>query len=228
MTKQCILLILITFFCFQTYAQEQDFGFRGELGLLYRINKKSDLSFAYRMDLKENLGEFRRSNFSLAYGRKINKWLNGQIYYRFITNNEQDKHRFRAALSTQKKIAKKTKLQFRTLLQHDVEYFDSEYLSSYKPELVWRNRLMLKRGINKRWSCNVYTEPFISKSYKGFRPYRLRTGASVSYTKKRWKYSAEYFYQKEFYFENDALHIVGLGVQYDITRVIRPKKGKKK
>ena len=63
---------------------------------------------ATAMDLKENMGQFRRSNFSFAYERKLNKWLDMQLYYRYIANYEQDKNRFRIALSTDKKIYKKT------------------------------------------------------------------------------------------------------------------------
>ncbi len=226
--KHISILVLSVLLSVQVNAQEQDLGFRGETGLRYRINKKSNIDFSYRVDLKENLGQFRRANFSFAYERKVNKWIDLQLYYRYITSYKQDKNRFRIALSTDKKIYKKTKLQFRTLLQHDVEYFDGDYLREYKPRLVWRNRLLLSRRLNKRWSSTIYTEPFISKNYKGFHPYRLRTGASLSYAKKRWKYSAEYFYQNEFYFEQSSLHVIGLGVRYDITRVIRPKKKKNK
>lgn len=227
MTKKLLLTYLLACLSILSNAQEQDFGLRSELGLRYRINKKSNFDFSYRLDLKENLSQFRRSNFSFAYSRDLTKWLSAEVYYRFITNNDQDKHRFRASLSTDKKIYRKTKLKFRTLLQHDIEYFDSEYLQSYKPDWVWRNKISLERKLNKRWEATIYTEPFISQSYQGFNPYRLRSGAVVSYEKKRWKLSAEYFYQNEFYFETSGLHIMGVGVQYDITRVIRPKKKSK-
>lgn len=228
MIKHLLLLFLFTFSSMLLRAQEQDFGLRSELGLRYRINKKSNLDFSYRLDLKDNLSQFRRSNFSFAYNRDINKWLSAEVYYRFITNNDQDEHRFRASLSTDKKIIRKTKVKFRTLLQHDIEYFDKEYIQTYKPEWVWRNKLSLERKLNKRWKANIYTEPFISQSNEGFNPYRLRSGAVISYSKKRWKLSAEYFYQNEFYFEQSSLHIIGIGAQYDITRIIRPKKKSKR
>lgn len=228
MTKKIICVILLAVISLSTRAQEQDFGLRSEIGLRYRFNKKSNIEFSYRLDLKENLGQFRRSNFSFAYNRNINKWLSAEIYYRFITNYNQDEQRFRASLSVDKKIARKTKIKFRTLVQHDIDYFDTEYLQRYKPEWVWRNKLSIERKFNKRWEATIYTEPFISQSYKGFNPYRLRSGAVISYEKKRWKLSAEYFYQNEFYFETSALHIVGVGARYDITRIIRPKKKSKK
>lgn len=216
-----IFLLSLGSFC---QAQEQDLGMRSQLGVRYRIDKKSNVDFSYRLDLKDNWSQFRRSNFSFSYDRKLNKWLDGEIYYRFITNYTQDEHRFRIALSTDKKIYKKTKIGFRTLLQHDMDYLDGDYLRRYKPEWVWRNKLSLDRSINKRWDINIYTEPFISQSYKGFIPYRLRTGAAVSYSKNKWKLSAEYFYQNEFYFENSGLHIIGIEARYDVTRLIRPKK----
>ena len=210
MAKKLFFIFFIVASGFSAVAQEQDLGFRGELGLRYRINKKSNVDFNYRLDLKENMGQFRRSNFSFSYERKLNKWLDAELYYRYITSYSRDKHRFRMALSTSKKIAKKTRLQFRTLLQHDIAYFSGDYLREYKPKYVWRNKLQLSRKINKRWSANLYTEPFISQSYKGFNPYRIRTGASLSYSKKRWKYTAEYFFQNEFYFERSTLHIICL------------------
>ena len=228
MDKRISLLLLLVLLTFQASSQEQDLGLRGELGVRYRINKKSNLDFSYRLDLKENISQFRRANFNLVYARKVNKWLDAEVYYRYITNNEKDKHRFRASLSTAKKVFKKTKLQFRTLLQHDISYFDGDYLSTYKPRWVWRNRLLLDRKLSKKWSANLYAEPFISQNYKGFHPYRLRTGVSLSYSKKRWKYSAEYFHQREFYFEQSGLNIIGLSARYDITRLVRPKKKSKK
>lgn len=228
MFKKVLAILSLSILTLNLCAQEQDLGLRSELGLRYRLNKKSSLDFSYRLDLKENISQFRRSNFSFAYNRKINKWLDAELYYRFITNNTQDKHRFRVALSTDKKIYKRTKLEFRTLLQHDLNYLDGDYLRSYKPRWVWRNRLRIDYKINKRWSADVYTEPFISQNYKGFNPYRIRTGASLAYTKKRWKLSAEYFYQSEFYFEQSGLNVIGVGARYDITRLIRPKKKKGK
>jgi hypothetical protein len=222
------LLILCCFFALSATGQEQDLGFRGEVGLRYRINKKSNFDVSYRLDLKENISQFRRGNFSFAYDRKLAKRLNVELYYRFITNNERDKHRFRIALSADKKIFKKMKIEFRTLLQHDMNYLSGDYIQEYKPRFVWRNRIKLDRKINKRWSANLYTEPFISQNYKGTYLYRIRTGTTLSYSKKRWKYSAEYFYQSEFHFEQSGLHIIGLGARYDVTRVIRPKKKKSK
>lgn len=228
MIKHIIFILLFGLINVATYAQENDIGLRSEIGIRYRINKKSNIDFGYRLDLKDNMSQFRRANFNLVYERKINNWIDAELYYRFITNNEKDKHRFRVALSTDKKIFKKTKLQFRTLLQHDLSYFDTDYFSKYKPEWIWRNRLLLDRKISKRWSANIYIEPFISQSYKGFNAYRVRTGASLSYSKKRWKFTGEYFFQNEFYFEQSSLNVLGVSARYDITRLIRPKKKSKK
>ncbi len=227
MDKKTIILLFTLLSCLAGSAQEQDLGLRQELGIRYRVNKKSSIDFSYRLDLKENISQFRRANFNLVYERKINRWLDAEVYYRFITNYEQDKHRFRVSLSSSKKIYRRTRLQFRTLLQHDINYFNGDYLRSYKPNWIWRNRLLLDRKLSKRWNLNLYTEPFISQSYKGFNLYRLRTGATLSYSKKRWKLSAEYFYQSEFYFEQSGLNIIGLSGRYDITRIIRPKKKRK-
>jgi hypothetical protein len=207
-------------------AQESDLGFRGQMGLQYRFNKKSNISFSYRLDLKENISQFRRSNFNLVYERSLNKWLEAELYYRFITNYKQDEHRFRASLSAKKKIFRRTRLKFRTLVQHDIEYFDGDYLSRYKPTYVWRNRLLLQRKLDKRVNAIVYTEPFVKFRAKGNELYRWRTGAMLSYEKKKWKYSAEYFIQQELD-ENSYLHILGISARYDITRLIRPKKKKK-
>ena len=209
-------------------GQSMDLGQRTNLELRYRINKKSNVDFSYRLDLKDNMSQFRRSNFSFSYDRKVLKWLNYQLYYRFITNNKQDEHRFRAAISADKKIYRKTKLEFRTLLQHDINYFDGDYLRSYKPQYVWRNKIKLSRKLTKRWAAQLYTEPFISQNHKGFHPYRIRTGTSLSFEKKRWKYSIEYFYQQEFFFETSGLHVIDVAIRYDLTRLIRPKKKNKK
>ncbi len=218
-------LLFCSHFCF---GQEQDLSLRSEVGVQYRFNKKSNLNFSYRLDLIENVSQFQRANISLAYEHNLTKWLQAELYYRLITNHKQDEHRFRIALSAQEKVFRKTQLQLRTLLQHDVDYFDAEYLRTYKPELIWRNRIMLKRDLPKKFSATIYTEPFFSESYKGFNLYRLRTGATIAYEKKRWKYTAEYFYQTEFYFKQETQHTIGVGARYDVTRVLRPKKKNRK
>ncbi len=225
--KQILCSLLFILCCFQLTAQEQDLRLRNEVGLKYRFNKKNDLSFSYRLDLKENISQFRRSNFSLAYGHKFNKWLSGELYYRFMTNHDKDENRFRIALSADKKIYRKTKLDYRTLMQHDINYFDGDYLKRYSPNYVWRNRIKIKRSINKRIDVHIYTEPFINFDNNGTRLSRWRNGLGASYSKKRWQFSASYFHQYEFIGTPNIWHVFAWGVDYDITRVIRPKKKKK-
>jgi hypothetical protein len=226
--KRLLNILLFAFLCMQLQAQEQDLRLRNEVGLKYRINKKSDLSISYRLDLKENISQFRRSNFSFAYRYKINKWLSSEVYYRYMTNYDKDENRFRLALSADKKIFKKTKIDIRTMFQHDIEYFDGDYLRSYSPDYVWRNRLKLERDITKKIGITIFSEPFINFDNNGTRLSRWRNGVGASYTKKRYKFSAEYFHQYEFIGTPNIWHVFAWGVDYDITRVIRPKKKKKK
>jgi len=220
-------MILLLFCSLSTLAQEQDFGLWSQFGVSYRFNKKSDISLSYRIDLKDNVRQFRRSNFNLNYGRKISKRLNWSLYYRFYSNYSSDVHRFRTSLAWKKKVLKKTRLQLRTLVQHDIEYFDRDWLQFYRPDYVWRNRILLEYNLPKKFEGFIYTEPFINLDYKGLEMYRLRSGIGVNRSKKRWKYGLEYFYQINTISRNE-LFVLQLGAEYDITRVIRPKKKKKK
>lgn len=211
-------------------AQDQDFQLWSQVGIKYDLNKKSDIKLGYRLDLKENASTFRRTNLVMSYDRKLTKWLDIELYYRFITSYEQDKHRLRVALSTDKKLSKRTIFKFRTLVQHDFEYFDIDYLQSYKPDFVWRNRFMLKQDLPKKFTALAYTEPFIIIDNNSFKPYRLRTGIGINYDINKWTFGCEYFYQYEFDIKSPQnLSVLGLNADYDITRVLRPKKkGKKK
>lgn len=224
--KFFIVIFLLS--AIKLFAQENDFELRPQIGLKYTINKKSELSLSSRLDFKENASQFRRTNINLSYDRKLNKWLDVEIYYRFMTNYNADVHRFRIGLSTDKKLAKKTYLQYRSIVQHDIKYFDLDYLARYKPNYYWRNRILLKYKYNKKISFGIYTEPFIQKNYLGWQLSRMRYGAKASYDLKKWTFNGEYFLQRDITNKNVSNSaILCLSAQYDITRMIRPKKKKK-
>lgn len=227
MTKPLFFHLCLILLSSKALAQQADLEFRGVIGVVYHINKSNNIKFYYRLDIDENITAFKRSNFSFALEKKLNKWLETELYYRFITNYEQDEHRFRFALITDRKIIKKTKLQLRTMLQHDIAYFDGDYLRKYQPEWIWRNRLLVQRSINKRLTAKLYCEPFAMLCHQGISLYRLRSGSSLSYERKKWQLSAEYFYQTEFFDTQSKVHMIGFGATHDITRAIRPKKKRK-
>ena len=208
-------------------AQPDDTQLRQNLGIRWRINKKWTTTADFRFDLNQNLGAFRRSNFTLGASYEVTKWLEASLSYRFGTGFNRDFHRFRAALSTEQKIAGDLSGSFRTMVQHDVRYLDADYLRNYRPNWIWRNRLQLRYALSQKARINAYTDLFSSYRSAVLTPYRLRSGLSASYLfKRRHTFEAGYFYQNEFGIENPGtMQAFELGYTFD---VVKKKKKKKK
>lgn len=97
------------------------------------------------------------------------------------------------------KLSKKWRLQYRPLLQYDVDYFDKEYLEYHTPYAVTRNMLRLKYRYSKKMQWYGYADIYHSWKNREMKPYRMRYGLGISYLyKKRHDMGAEYVYIDEF------------------------------
>jgi hypothetical protein len=227
------LLIPIVFSCMLFFlsslaqAQIDDWQLRSQIGVTYSPKKRWDLDVRIRYDRNQNLQAFRRTNTTLGTAYQLKKHLQIGGSYRFITSYEQNIHRFRIYLTADKKINKRLTIDARTLLQHDVKYLQWNYLQSYNPRWVLRERLTLKYDYSKKWRFSLFTEPFISYRDAALTAYRWRNGAQAQYRyKKQHEFGAGFFWQQGMA-QNAGQNIGVFLIQYTFD-LNKPKAKKKK
>lgn len=229
MIKKLILLALgvLCFSSAQVYAQSNDVQLRSQIGIEYTLKKKWHFGASYRYDRNQYLSAFRRGNINVSASYKINKHLKFGTSYRFMTSYIRDIHRFRVFAEYDWDLNKKWSLEARTMLQHDMRYLQQEYLSTYNPKWVFRERVSLIYNYTKKWRFAIYTEPFIAYQDAEFNLYRWRNGASASYLyKKRHAITATYFFQKGLGLSaHKNAHVFGIQYTFDLNK---PKKKNKK
>lgn len=204
-----------------TYAQLDDTQLRSEIILSYSPTKKLGLAGSYRIDLKENLSQFRRSNFEFSGNYELVKWLRVHTSYRYVTSYNKDQHRFNLGFSLRKTTAnKKFQYQFKPTLQYSSDYMDREYWKYNDPRWTLRLRARGKYNISKKWATNVYAESFFQNFSDGYRFYRMRYGTELEYSpKKRHTLSAGYFFQHEFNRSKpDNIQTFSLNYEYEFKK----------
>ncbi|MBL7765715.1 MAG: DUF2490 domain-containing protein [Chitinophagaceae bacterium] len=208
-------------------AQLDDTQLRQQIGVNWSPTKKIDLNASYRLDYKFDMRAFRRSNFSIAADYEITKWLSAGIGYRFATSPSTDFHRFKIFASAKKDLTKKLTLSFRSMVQHDVKYLNSEYLNSYKPTYVYRNKLGLKYALKKKIDLFAYSDLFAQTKNHTTGLYRLRSGLGAEYTyKKRNHLALSWFYQNEFRIKSPQnIQVFNIEFTFDLQK--KTAKGKK-
>lgn len=182
------------------YAQLDDTQMRNEIILSYNPTKKLGVSGSYRLDLNENISQFRRSNIEFGANYEVIKWLRLHTSYRYITSYNKDQHRFNLGFSLRKTtLNKKFQYQFKSTLQYSSDYLDREYWKYNDPKLTLRLRARTKFNFHKKWSTNLFAESFFQNFSDGYRFYRMRYGTELEYSpKKRHTLSVGYFFQHEF------------------------------
>lgn len=175
-------------------AQFEDTYLRQRVCVNWEVNKKWSVYGFYRIDYNQNLSAFRRSNIQLGFDYKFNKYLSAGMDYRFGTSYSRDFHRFRARLDLSYKLNTKISIGLRNMMQHDIAYLDADYLKSYQPEWVLRNRLSGKYEINKKMSAGLFTELFSRFQPNQNETDRLRSGIKWSYLYKRRHGLALYYF----------------------------------
>ncbi len=232
MIKNVVLILLIFIFCINQQSvlaqSNDDFeSTRTKIGVVYKANLKTTFQLNFRFDTKENFVTFRRSNFTISGKRKINKWLDVGARYRFYSNYTTDMHRFNIFTDFNKKY-KGLAFSFRSMAQHDMAYFDKEYLQNYQAEYIWRNRLSIDKSINKRWNVGIFSEHFTNFSQAKTSPYRWRNAIHVDYQLKKHNLSLGYFIQNTFNVSKPKTNgVVTLDYIYDISSLLQSKKVKK-
>lgn len=222
-----LLLGILACFYLPVRAQMDDWQLRSQVGLTYSPAKRWDLNTAIRYDRNQSLMGFRRTNITIGSAYQAKKHLQVGIAYRFMTSYQQDVHRFRIFATADKKINKKWSLTARTLLQHDIKHLQWEYLKSYNPLWVLRERVTLKYDYSKKWKLSVYTEPFVSYQDAEIFLYRIRTGIQANYTyKKRHEIGGGFFWQHGMA-QNAGQNIGVFTIQYTFD-LNKPKAKKKK
>lgn len=230
MTIKNQLILFVGLICLplvNVLAQSNDIQLRSQIGIKYTLKKKWNFGASFRYDRNQNLMAFRRSNFNWLASYKLNKQVKLGATYRFITAYANDAHRFRVFVENEFKLSKKINIECRTMLQHDITFWQLDYLQSYNPKWILRERVSINYDYNKKWRFSIYTEPFMSYRDAEMNLYRWRNGANVSYLyKKRHEISAGYFFQKGLRASaHKNAHIFGIQYTFDLNK---PKKKNKK
>lgn len=203
------------------YAQLDDTQMRNEIILSYNPTKKIGISGSYRLDVKENISQFRRSNFEFGGSYELLKWLRLHTSYKYITSYNKDQHRFNLGFSLRKtSLNKKFQYQFKSTLQYSSDYLDRAYWKYNDPKWTLRLRLRAKYSFHKKWSTNLFAESFFQNFNDGYRFYRMRYGTELEYSpKKRHTLSAGYFFQHEFNRSKpDNIQSFSLSYEYEFKK----------
>lgn len=223
------LLFLCVLFLSPSWAlaQMDDWQLRSQIGVTYSPAKRWDVSASLRYDRYQNLQAFRRSNITLGVSHQAHKHIQVGGSYRFITSSYQDIHRFRLYVTADKKINKRFNISARTMLQHDIKYFESAYLQQYNPRWVLRERIALKYEPTKKWKFVLYSEPFLAYRDAELSLYRWRNGLQAGYRyKKQHEFGAGFFWQHGMA-QNAGQDIGVFLIQYTFD-LNKPKAKKKK
>lgn len=208
-------------------AQIHDWQLRSQIGVSYSPAKRWDVNASVRYDRHQQLQAFRRNNFTLGVSHQVRKRIELGASYRFITTPLLDIHRFRLFITADKKINKRFNLSARTLLQHDIKYFESVYLQQYNPRWVIRERIALKYEPTKKWKFVLYSEPFFAYRDAELSLYRWRSGLQAGYRYKRQhEFEAGFFWQHGMA-QNAGQDIGVFLIQYTFD-LNKPKAKKKK
>ena len=218
----CIALVMLPV---ESVAQGglTDMRLRANVGLSYEPMKKLEFTARYRLTTYQNMGEFMRSMFSLNGSYTVIKGLDIGAEYRYNTDHYQDYHRY-FVYGRYKYGVGDFDISYRLRYQQDQDYFNAEYLKANPTERVFRNRLMVKYGYNKKTDFYVYADHFSELKNKQLSPYRVRYGVGAQYLyKKRHSFGLEFFVNDEFNSNNPE----DLGA-FDVTYVYKLSKDKKK
>jgi hypothetical protein len=227
MKKITLFLIFCCTFLF-SQAQLEDTWLRQRVGANWDLHKKWSVYGFYRMDLEDNLQSFRRSNIQLGANWQALKWLELGVDYRFVTSYNKDFHRYRIRMNLGKKLNNRWSLSLRNMIQHDILFLNKEYLQSYSPEWMLRNRLNAKYRYNTKWSANAYAELFSKLEHGKNDIERMRLGVGINYLyKRRHGFELGYFIQP--YLDGSVKKTTQVfGIDYTFEIVKKKKKKKKK
>lgn len=223
--SQYLIGSLCFLFCVTANAQGglTDMRLRANVGVSYEPTKKLELTARYRLTTYQGMTTFMRSMFSLNAGYTVVKGLDLGAEYRYNTDHKQDFHRY-FVYGRYKYGFGDFDLSCRIRYQQDQDYFNAEYLVANPTTRVFRNRLMVKYGLDKRTDLYVYADHFSELKRRHLSPFRVRYGIGGQYTyKKRHSFGLEFFVNDEF--NSKAPEDIGA---FDVSYIYHFKGSKKK
>jgi hypothetical protein len=185
-TKQIILLqffLIAVFFHTSISAQNSDVQLRVTPSISYKINKKWQASFDYRLALDNDMSTFRSSMFQPALDYKIIKGLSVELAYRFTTAFSGDNHRLFATLQYKYKFNKKFALSSSTRYQFSTASFDAAYMRDFKePSQYIRQKFTFDFNVPKsKFSFYAAPELFLKLDSNPVALHRIRYHLGTDY-----------------------------------------------
>jgi hypothetical protein len=191
-------ILLLLFFSFSGFAQENDFQTWYVVSLNKEIIKKTNFSVKTGLRLRENSSLYAKQFTDLKIKRKYNKRISYSLGYRYINKwdvalNISDQNRFYADVNYKNKFSKRFSYAVRNrwLIQGD--------LFGYK--MILRQKFALDYNIKKtKLKPSIATEYFLALE-DGIN--KLRSTIALEYPlAKKLDFELTYRIQQEFYVNN--------------------------
>ena len=205
-------ILLLLFFSFSAFAQENDFQTWYSVSLNKKIIKKTNLSVKTGLRLRENSSLYAKQFTDVKLKRKYNKRISYAVGYRYINKwdiafNISDQNRFYADVIYKNKFSKRFSYAVRNRWQTQGDLF------GYKMTL--RQKYMLDYNIKKtKLTPSIAAEYFLTLE-DGIN--KLRSTIALAYPlAKKLDFELTYRIQQEFYTSNaETLFIFEGKLTYD-------------
>ena len=191
-------ILLLLFFSFTGFAQENDFQTWYSVSLNKKIIKKTNFSVKTGLRLRENSSLYAKQFTDVKIKRKYNKRISYAVGYRYIKKwhvalNISVQNRFYADVNYKNKFSKRFSYSVRNRWQTGVDSF------GYKKTL--RQKFALDYNINKtKLTSSIATEYFLTFE-DGIN--KLRSTIALGYPlAKKLDFELTYRIQQEFYVNN--------------------------
>lgn len=227
-----IVLVFLIMGLNDLFAQNTDLQLRVTPSVSYKINKKWQASFDYRIAFDNNMSSFRSNMFQPALEYKIIKGLSLELAYRFTSAFSNDSHRLFATLQYKYKIDKKFSLSSSTRYQFSTGSFDLYYMRNLKePSQYIRQRFSFDFNVPKsKFSFNASPELFLKLDSNPIALHRIRYHLGTDY-------NLDYgnsiglgiFYEDVFKVTKDDRLVFNLKYSFSVDELLKQlKKDKKK
>ena len=191
-------ILLLFFFSFSGFAQENDLQTWYSVSLNKKIIKKTNLSVKTGLRFRENSSLYAKQFTDFKIKRKYNKRISYALGYRYINKwdialNISDQNRFYADVNYKNKFSKRFSYAVRNRLQSQGNFF------SYKMTL--RQKFALDYNIKKiKLTPSISTEYFLTLE-DGIN--KLRSTIALGYPlAKKLDFELAFKIQQEFYVNN--------------------------
>ena len=191
-------ILLLFFFSFSGFAQENDFQTWYSVSLNKKIIKKTNFSVKTGLRLRENSSLYTKQFADVKIKRKYNKRISYAVGYRYINKwdiafNISDQNRFYADVIYKNKFSKRFSYAVRNRWQYQGDFF------GYKMTL--RQKFALDYNIKKiKLTPSISTEYFLTLE-DGIN--KLRSTIALGYPlAKKLDFELAFRIQQEFYVNN--------------------------